>query len=80
MLSNGEALDLGPNYFERMGKRGADHPRNHSSHKVVDAYCFGLLVESVVKSCESALFVAGRQSSLEKASKSLMLINLHSIF
>lgn len=48
MFSDGKTLDLRTNYFERMGKRGADHPRNHTGHKVVDACCFRLLVKSVI--------------------------------
>lgn len=48
MFSDGKALNLGTNYFERMGKWGADHPWNHSSHEVVDTYCFCFLIKCVI--------------------------------
>lgn len=37
------------------------------------------MIQSIVESSEGALLIAGRQSALEEASKSLVLVYLHSV-
>lgn len=80
MICEDVTLNLRPHDLERMSDGGTNHSRNNACDEVINPKGLSLLIQRIVESCKGALLVAGSQSALEEASKSLKLVDLHSIF
>ncbi len=73
-LVEADCLQLGPNYFERVGYGRCHHSRNHPRYHFIESKGLELLVEHIMKTSKCPFFYTTGQSTTKEGFESLSLL------